>query len=325
MNRSKFIIRQLKFYEKSNFKGKIFIGDSSDELHKETLSKNISSLDIKESIRHFSFPNKSCAEVTVDMLKKVETPYVSMIGDDDLYIPSSLDKCVNFLEENSDYVAAHGKSFAIGISKDKDFGKIVQFESYNQPIIEDENALKRVYNLFKNYSTPLFCVHRTEAFIKAYSKISSYEEPRFHKELVPSLILPIFGKYKELDNIFMFRQFHLQRYLLPQIEDWILDKRFFIEFDLLKNDIHKSINDKNITYDDVSFEMNKAMSNYINQSFTKENCTLIIKKFIAYKLPNIIYDLIKYKLLNKGFNRAKYNNCISSKSFKIAIDFIENN
>ena len=42
------------------------------------------------------------------LAEKVKEKYCAYIGDDDFFIPSSLTKCANFLEENKDYISACG-------------------------------------------------------------------------------------------------------------------------------------------------------------------------------------------------------------------------
>lgn len=98
------------------------------------------------------------------LLDLVHTPYVCMMGDDEFYIPSSLQNCVEFLESHSDYVSCMGR--AIGFSRLQD--KIVlspQYPRLRDRDLSDSGALNRLESHFSPYvPAHSYAVTRTEVF-----------------------------------------------------------------------------------------------------------------------------------------------------------------
>ena len=139
-NRPDFLSRLLNYYTSTNFDGWLFIGDSSKGT---SLSKNhnlIKKLKNQLNIRYFEFPELSAEKVLEEFRKSISTEFVVLNCDDDFLCPSSLERCVKFLDENQDYSAAHGKGFTLDIHSHGSFGEIANFCITPLPVVKNKVA-----------------------------------------------------------------------------------------------------------------------------------------------------------------------------------------
>ncbi|KKL68331.1 hypothetical protein LCGC14_2126020, partial [marine sediment metagenome] len=90
-NRHQYLTRVLDYYNGINLK--ILVADSSQ---KEYPFKN------KYDIDYFHYPNYIPHKKLADIIQEVKTPYVFMCADDDFIIPKAIEKCIKFLDNNSD-------------------------------------------------------------------------------------------------------------------------------------------------------------------------------------------------------------------------------
>ena len=127
-NRSEKLIQLLKYYAEIKSHHKVYIGDASEEYHLNKTIPVINSLSSKINIVYRQYPEYSRgqtdnAKTVAKMLEIVEEEYSVGSGDDDYFIPKSLDKCVDFLENNQDYASVHGD--ATFIKYEETVGKFI--------------------------------------------------------------------------------------------------------------------------------------------------------------------------------------------------------
>ena len=106
LNRSEFLIRQLKYYNKVKSIHPIYIGDSSNNYHKNKLLNEIKSLKDNLNIKYFFLPNYTDREAHFFLAKNCKEKYCTYAGDDDFLIPSSLTESANFLSNNDEFRTA---------------------------------------------------------------------------------------------------------------------------------------------------------------------------------------------------------------------------
>ena len=138
-NRPEKLIELLKYYAEIKLCHTIYIGDASDPHHIEKLIPTISSLKNCINIVYKQYPEYSKGPIdtgiTIKKLLEIgEADYVVFCGDDDYFLPKSLDKCVDFLENNPDYSSAHGYGTFINyILFSSDGEDIIQYFQRLQP------------------------------------------------------------------------------------------------------------------------------------------------------------------------------------------------
>lgn len=202
MNRSDFLIRALKYYRSVGFKGVICIGDSSSTDHTEKIKGTIKEIgkDLNIIYRYYANPpyfnDAACVK---ELLELALTPYAVQSGDDDFLIPGSLEKCINFLEENQDYSAAHGLRVAIRLKNSGAYGEVIEAHNCHQLELNSDKASERWTAYMRHGVSVLYSVHRTDALRLVHRYNSSVNLRYIGNELLPTSLFAISGKIKELD------------------------------------------------------------------------------------------------------------------------------
>lgn len=217
-NRSDFLIRLLNYLSHAHYKHRIAIGDSSDAFHVGRTKDAIKKIGNKLEIRYMQYPGLNCHGAQEKLIQLVDTPYIVSLPDDDFLVPSGLDKCIEFLENNSDYVAAHGLGAIVALKPSERRGKDLAIRNYRQTVTENEDARERLLRFLGDYSVPVFSVHRTTAFRTMWS--DQIEDYAFG-ELLPCCLSVILGKIKQLRCLYLVRQDHDKRYTSPDSYDWL--------------------------------------------------------------------------------------------------------
>lgn len=229
----------------------VLILDSSDD---DAYELNVNN--IKNNFQHIRYSkNIKFKEKLVDGLEKVQTKYCVFCADDDIVSPESLLRCVEFLEDNPDYICAHGYYFGFEGGKAK---YLVDDIIYNNKSIDDVNPLLRLDSLYTNYQSNFYSVFRTEVQIAALSEASKNNNSLFF-ELMQSSYGVISGKVKRLPIIYagrcrtasidVPRQWHPVEWVSADINN------YFIAYLNYRNNLI-SIIKKNIAlkYDDLKIE-----------------------------------------------------------------------
>ena len=99
----KFVKRLIKYWQE-NFESKIFILDGSDiEINKSNLN-----LSETNNIKYIHCKNKTYFERYIKISELLNTKYVQLVADDEIFLRSGVEKCLNFLEENQNYSSCTG-------------------------------------------------------------------------------------------------------------------------------------------------------------------------------------------------------------------------
>lgn len=157
--------------------------------------------------RYFHQP-VSIQERVKNLLDQVQTPYVCMMCDDEFYIPSALQACIDFLDGNPDYVACMGR--AVGFSRLN--GEVVlrqQYPRLRDLNLSDSDALDRLENLFSSYvPAHSYAVTRTEVFRSAMQPALANDLDIFAVgELIHEFLVVTAGKSIVLPILYWLRSY----------------------------------------------------------------------------------------------------------------------
>jgi glycosyltransferase domain-containing protein len=216
LNRADFVLRALHYYKRVGFKGHIIIGDSSNKLHADKINKAIKSFGDSLNITYQYFSNPPYLNIGLcmqEMIKSVETPYVVAAADDDFAVFNGMVKCIQFLEHNSDYVAAHGIRAEFYLNKNGVFGQPVSAHIEKGHDIKSDQASARWMEYVKNAISTQWYVHRTETWRKMHENIHLVKSRHFGDEFVPCSISVISGRIKYLNCITYALQCHTNRHI----------------------------------------------------------------------------------------------------------------
>lgn len=136
----------------------------------------------------------------------IKTPYVAMICDDEFYVPSALNSCVEFLESNPEYVSASGSAIAFSSS-----GNVVRLNPVYSALaarhLSQDTPVSRLTSHFSSYvQSHYYGVTKTDLFIKSISLALRRTPDVFAIfELAHEFIVAASGKTIVLENLYWLR------------------------------------------------------------------------------------------------------------------------
>ncbi|HTA62111.1 MAG TPA: TIGR00180 family glycosyltransferase [Bacteroidia bacterium] len=194
-NRHQYLRRGIEYY--GNTEINVIIVDSSNTKYEgEIHFKNIS---------YLHFPGHIFVTKIREALKSVDTEYCGMCADDDFILPASLRTCVEFLSNNTDYVAAQGNSISFWKMP---FNRLMILPSLHPYLSEAKDDLpsKRLLEIFKNYFQLYYSVHKTSNFKEIFATYDSNIKSLNFFEIYIAFISAINGKCKTLPVFYTVRE-----------------------------------------------------------------------------------------------------------------------
>ena len=203
-NRPLFIQRMFQFYRDRRLRHPIVIADSSGAEAGPLNRQSAAAAGNRLQVDYQSYdPKSDFLTKVLRALCSVDTEYVVIGADDDFFVPSTLDRCVTFLQTWPDYTIAHGRAVSVNAR-----GSV---HNYPQRSVELINPSARLYDHLALYTTTWYSVHRREALIANLEHVAAFTPQataaRFG-ELLPSCLSLVQGKSKCLGDLYMIRQDH---------------------------------------------------------------------------------------------------------------------
>lgn len=240
INRPDFLIRLLRYYEACRFPYTLAIGDSSDEERARPTRVVLAELEGKLKINYFSCPELNDAQTIRFLIERLETPYAVFVADDDFLVPEGLAAAARFLDDHPDYAAAHGQGIIAVLQDSGSYGRFSATGLYRQPVLEQAAACDRLQALMRNYSVPLFSVHRTATWRRMYRRTADLEDKTF-TELLAVALSAVSGKIKQVEGLSLVRQAHDRRYFLPDSFDWVTGPRWAASYAAFQQDLVEAL------------------------------------------------------------------------------------
>lgn len=216
-NRPAFVARAMAYYA-DKFRGPILVADGSDERRFAELKARLAEIDVAFplEILHHPMETPFCARIA-DAVKKVRTPYVLLMADDDLYLPSWEDTSVAHLERHTECGVVYGHTLRFELARADTsyvpFGQVRRlYHGKHNPVarwMEHETAIERLNELGRGAwaTTGWYAVQRTKILEDIVAKAISAElDPEMFERLL-TVLQPIYGKVAMLDTLYVARQF----------------------------------------------------------------------------------------------------------------------
>ncbi len=240
INRSEFVIRQLRFYASVGGRIGVYIGDSSTDEEFDKVAAACARLGNQVKVVHRRLPKSNDIQAVCELFPDVDEPYSCFIGDDDFFIPSSLERCADFLTGHSDYSIAVGRAALFAISSDKMYGDIESLVPYGQRPIELSTASERLLDYLYRFFATQFSVHRTENFRKEMES-ARHVKDRAIREILTSTLAVVHGKAKQLDLLYLLRGDHPNRYLQPDAYDILTNPYWHGAYEVFFDTLSKAV------------------------------------------------------------------------------------
>jgi len=320
LNRPDFLLRALHYYDSVNYRGYILIGDSSKATIADNFIKDLHEFNNRLKICYYPLPGYNGGQAIKFLAGKATTKYVAFVADDDFLVPSGIGRCIEFLDDNPDYVAAQGVFIAVGMHSID--SQSIQYTNYcPQPIISGTTAAQRLVSHLTNYSPNGFSVHRIEAWRAMFKDGEDIADTSFGSELLHSCLSVILGKTKQLEGLYSIRQGHENRYWLPSWFDWITNKSWYPGYIAFRQYLADAIvNQDKTTMEEAKAIVSHAFSIYlgkwISRSINSPNSDRNWRS-IARQIPGArTIAHVMQSVLNKAFNDDEYywTNMIKPKS-----------
>ncbi len=226
LNRSDFLQRLLDYYAATGYRHDILIGDASDEARASKMREVVKQFDSKLRIRYRHLPGQSIAHTVFTLNKEVETPYATLVPDDDFITTQGIEQAISFLEVNKEYTAANGQAIIFFLKQSGCSGEFKEIGHYKMQGLEWDTGADRLKNILSDYFVALFSVHRTEAWKSMWRPVEAMRDTAFAAELLPCCLSACYGKIKHLTTLYLIRQGHDRRNILKDIYDWVTSREW---------------------------------------------------------------------------------------------------
>tara|TARA_B100001250_G_scaffold162201_1_gene139327 strand:+ start:14892 stop:15929 length:1038 start_codon:yes stop_codon:yes gene_type:complete len=315
-DRSEFIERLLRYYAEINCSHRIYIADSSSQKkHIDNIKAIITKLSEDIEVIYSYYPNTNIEEAKrLTLEDNVKEKYAAYCGDDDFLIPSTLDECANFLDNNKEYSNCHGTGLIFNTNDDPLKGPIESVVDYNLYANELSDPLSRLKLYFSEY-WPIWSVRRTDEFKESLRYLKDISVESF-REITMGCLPIIYGKTKKVDSLYVVRQFHQSRHKEPDpvsaflSKDWqssfqqmssILSTRLCEDYSLNKNECIKAIEQS------FSIYYSKVLETRLNRKETNQNLKLLSRSFLKNNFK-YFYKNFYLRYISKGTNIEKLRN-----------------
>jgi len=269
LGRTELLVRLISYYHSVGFKGKIVIGDGSALADYEKASAALRPYRDHLRICHLHLPDSSVSDAVHAANRYADTEYVCLVGDDDFIVPRTAAACIRFLETHTDYVAAHGLGVLVGSEGGRP--QAVEYAHFYPQTIREENSAKdRLSAHLNNYSVSLFSVHRTDTWRRMFSAANDAsggtrcEDKTFSAELLPCCLSVSLGKIGQVEGLYLVRQVHGKRYILPNWFGWLSGEKWHPSLIHFRAQLGKAIAElDNLSFADALLVVDGAFSAYL--------------------------------------------------------------
>ncbi len=203
-NRATYLRRQLAYYASFDVRLPITVADSSDEAVFAENARTIAGMP-ELAITHERIPSDINAHYKFGLARThVQEEFSIMCADDDFIFLPSLAPALSFLQSHPEYAQVHGSYIAFHADSER---KVFSWQPlYRHRSIENDRPDARLTAHAANYYPTLFSLARTRAVNAAYAAMTEHSvDPILWGELMPSFLLPLFGKAKVLDVLWSIR------------------------------------------------------------------------------------------------------------------------
>ncbi len=201
-NRQELVLKNSRIYQRLG--AAIVILDGSDS--------PIVEIDQRSFADQFTYIYSfDCLERRLSLAAKyVQTPFTIVSTDDDLLVPSALQKSISFLLEHPEILSCSGR--AIGFERlSSKLNLLDCYPEHDNPknSLLPSSVILRTFQYFRTYSSRYFySVYRTEDWIPIYTNfVGKKSLPRNYLELIIEFRACLKGSHHILPSLFWLRNF----------------------------------------------------------------------------------------------------------------------
>ena len=244
---SNYLKRALTYYKTLNFKGRIFVADSStleDKIKIRAVVKEFQS-DLFYPMLFDYGHEVGFAEKIADVIQKVCTPYVLFAPGDDFFSLEAIRESMEFLRMNPDYSFVMGYRYGYTYHEDGLLDWYYTGDYDHSKSISHDDPLERINSYLDRYIATFYSVFRTEILTSVLQKSVLYaNDPctKFFENMITMVAL-LYGKEKYLSIPFSWREQKKSSLGSIYNDKWLLDENFEKYEQLMEKGIKKSLED----------------------------------------------------------------------------------
>jgi len=200
-NRPDHLRALIGYYESCKAEFPIMVLDSS---RGQARARNMQSvMDSPLNIHHKEYDENLNVNVKLnDGVNCVETEFCSMCADDDIALTPAIGSCIEFLQNNNDYLVAQGYYFTYSRTNAENIS--IHSISYFTPSLADDDPLARLSEFIRRYQPLFYGVYRTSALKSVFPSIQRVHGYMF-QEALPGCLTIVAGKAARL-KLFYYGQ-----------------------------------------------------------------------------------------------------------------------
>lgn len=317
-NRPDLLRRVLDYYSNNGKEFNFIIADSSSPQNKARNKKLISTYPKLKILYIDKFSENLQQHIKfAKMVKYVKSKYVCLCADDDFIVPNGIKECVNFLEKNPDYVAAHGSYIGFYLFKFLNFKSFWWNFRYSHRSISHRNPEKRLVSHISNFTLVMWAVRRSDVVKTCYQELSKANFDPYllltYGELLPDFLTVVYGKIKRLKTFYGARQYFLSIATnYSHLIDALNTQAFDVEYAKLKNSLVRNLIKKSIISKNKAAEIiDSSMDKYLKYLY---------QEYLVTRINRMLGHL---PIIQRGF-RLLHARYLLSKNKKDPIGVIDN-
>ena len=185
----------------SNLSGqpcKVVVADGS----KTSLDKSFLEV-LEENVEYHHLKEKGLLERCRFLAEKTTTKYSMLHGDDEFFLPSSLESQIELLEKNEDYIACIGQCMSFGLKDNNVVSEITYPELKDYEISGESPDRRLVYHMQHYAPSLIYSVVRTQLWKLAFKLGARSDKFSFWAggEILVEMSLAYLGKSKVINTL----------------------------------------------------------------------------------------------------------------------------
>jgi glycosyltransferase domain-containing protein len=242
----------------------------------------------------------------------VDTKYCVLLGDDEFFTPSALEKAITFLDTHPSYVACGGQCISFSKSTAGGIDYRLRYPKFLNLDLSVDDASLRVISHFENYTCAhIYSIMRTNVWKRAVWPLTQSDFSAYGAgELAFEFIASYMGKCKLLPILYWFRSAENSSNLSSEkstnpayrFEIWWKEKKYAPERERFQSLVFQAlqVNEQHI---DIKATFDLAFKGYYLNSVRPQVSSVIRKVLSRIKL----FRLIKTVILNKSSRKINFD------------------
>jgi len=290
-NRPEYVMRSIRYW--SDYDVTVHVLDGS-----QVPIKDLSLLESNINYHHLPI---SLMERLYKSIKLVDTEYSMMSADDEFFIPSALESCIEEMKNNHEIVSCMGSAISFLVKDKKILTNVVYPTLRNHSVNQETPLARSIYHMSTYVPSSIYSVIRSDVWKKSIHALSYKNYEVFVKsigELQFEITSSYLGKSKIINELMWLRSFENEPIRVQESETtlgihefWYKDSNKLIRDEII-NTIVKSISSKEEKEYMITKNVSLAFDAYIENLLKRQKKKSLKHRVVASIVPKTMVALI---------------------------------